>query len=379
MSAHHHRLRRAALPRRHAAATGRRSAGAHGRGQSRACTRSRRHARPRRAEDVSVPGGRSSARVYHKEPDQDQDRVHRRRTRGSPSSSTSSTRASNRRRTGSDVYEVTRSRRRHDDARSARPRKQGNVAIIEAEVDDKTATVTSMRWTYANGGVRRDVHNRYGTIDGNTRGRVADRARRGARLHGGHHLDDRQLQDQPAAAGRDLRRSRRHGDLTSTLSIDGFNRADHLPARLGDGQLQPALRLLHARRRACRGCDATRSSATKRSPRSSGRPRIGGRAQHPADRRRAAGPPRSRTGSSRSIAAMPGIDDIALSTNGLLLAEQVDGLVAAGLHARQHLARHAARRSLRSDRAPARARRVLARDRRRVRAPASDRSNSTAS
>src|ERR1700677_2783847 len=34
------------------------------------------------------------------------------------------------------------------------------------------------------------------------------------------------------------------------------------------------------------------------------------------------------------IAAIPGIDDIALSTNGLLLAEQVQGLVDAGLRPR---------------------------------------------
>lgn len=32
-----------------------------------------------------------------------------------------------------------------------------------------------------------------------------------------------------------------------------------------------------------------------------------------------------------ALAAIPGIDDISLSTNGLLLAEQIDGLVAAGL------------------------------------------------
>jgi outer membrane lipoprotein-sorting protein len=47
------------------------------------------------------------------------------------------------------------------------PRKHGNVDSIDAKVDDKTATVTSMRWTYANGGYA-EMTNHYGTVDGNT-------------------------------------------------------------------------------------------------------------------------------------------------------------------------------------------------------------------
>jgi outer membrane lipoprotein-sorting protein len=47
------------------------------------------------------------------------------------------------------------------------PRKHGNVDHIEAKVDDKTATVTSMRWVYANGGYA-EMTNHYGTVDGNT-------------------------------------------------------------------------------------------------------------------------------------------------------------------------------------------------------------------
>ena len=47
------------------------------------------------------------------------------------------------------------------------PRKHGNVDYIDAKVDDKTATVTSMRWTYANGGYA-EMSDRYGTVDGNT-------------------------------------------------------------------------------------------------------------------------------------------------------------------------------------------------------------------
>ena len=47
------------------------------------------------------------------------------------------------------------------------PKKHGNVDRIDAKVDDKTATVTSMRWAYANGGYA-EVTNHYGTVDGNT-------------------------------------------------------------------------------------------------------------------------------------------------------------------------------------------------------------------
>ncbi|MBV8434380.1 MAG: hypothetical protein JO029_08875 [Candidatus Eremiobacteraeota bacterium] len=46
------------------------------------------------------------------------------------------------------------------------PRKQGNVERIDARVDDKTATVRSMRWSYANGGYA-EMDDRYSTIGGN--------------------------------------------------------------------------------------------------------------------------------------------------------------------------------------------------------------------
>jgi hypothetical protein len=56
-----------------------------------------------------------------------------------------------------------------DDGKTARfklvPRKHGNVESIEAAVDDKSATVTSMRWNYANGGYA-EMTNHYATIDG---------------------------------------------------------------------------------------------------------------------------------------------------------------------------------------------------------------------
>ena len=40
------------------------------------------------------------------------------------------------------------------------PRKHGNVDHVDATADDKTATVTSMRWNYANGGYA-EMINRY--------------------------------------------------------------------------------------------------------------------------------------------------------------------------------------------------------------------------
>jgi hypothetical protein len=46
------------------------------------------------------------------------------------------------------------------------PRKHGNVARIDATADDQTATVTSMRWSYENGGFA-EMTNRYGRVDGN--------------------------------------------------------------------------------------------------------------------------------------------------------------------------------------------------------------------
>ena len=46
------------------------------------------------------------------------------------------------------------------------PRKRGNVEHIDATVDDKSATVTSMRWNYNNGGYA-EMTNRYGRVDGN--------------------------------------------------------------------------------------------------------------------------------------------------------------------------------------------------------------------
>jgi len=46
------------------------------------------------------------------------------------------------------------------------PRKQGNVEHIDATVDDRRATVTSMRWNYANGGYA-EMTNSYGRVQGN--------------------------------------------------------------------------------------------------------------------------------------------------------------------------------------------------------------------
>ncbi|MBV8117503.1 MAG: hypothetical protein JOY69_04650 [Candidatus Eremiobacteraeota bacterium] len=46
------------------------------------------------------------------------------------------------------------------------PRKRGNVDHIDARANDKTATVTSMRWSYDNGGYA-EMNSRYGQVEGN--------------------------------------------------------------------------------------------------------------------------------------------------------------------------------------------------------------------
>ncbi|HEY1884152.1 MAG TPA: hypothetical protein VGG51_14070 [Candidatus Cybelea sp.] len=46
------------------------------------------------------------------------------------------------------------------------PRKHGNVDHIDATVEDRTATVTTMRWNYANGGYA-EMNNHYTTQAGN--------------------------------------------------------------------------------------------------------------------------------------------------------------------------------------------------------------------
>jgi hypothetical protein len=46
------------------------------------------------------------------------------------------------------------------------PIRPGNVDHIDAIVNNKTATVASMRWNYVNGGYA-EMTNRYGTVDGN--------------------------------------------------------------------------------------------------------------------------------------------------------------------------------------------------------------------
>lgn len=46
------------------------------------------------------------------------------------------------------------------------PRKHGNVDHIDATADDRTATVTSMRWSYENGGYAQ-MANHYRRVEGN--------------------------------------------------------------------------------------------------------------------------------------------------------------------------------------------------------------------
>ena len=46
------------------------------------------------------------------------------------------------------------------------PRKHGNVDRIDVRADNATATITSMRWNYSNGGYA-EMHDRYAAIKGN--------------------------------------------------------------------------------------------------------------------------------------------------------------------------------------------------------------------
>jgi hypothetical protein len=66
-----------------------------------------------------------------------------------------------------DLYVVTTV---SDDGRTAHfklvPRKRGNVDSIDATADDGSATVTTMRWNYDNGGYA-EMTNRYGRVKGN--------------------------------------------------------------------------------------------------------------------------------------------------------------------------------------------------------------------
>lgn len=66
-----------------------------------------------------------------------------------------------------DVYDVTTV---SDDGTTTTyrlvPRKHGNIDHVDAKADDKTATVTSMRWNYDNGGYA-EMSSRYGQVGGN--------------------------------------------------------------------------------------------------------------------------------------------------------------------------------------------------------------------
>lgn len=65
-----------------------------------------------------------------------------------------------------ELYKVTTL---SDDGKTARfalvPRKDGNVESLDATVDDASATVTSMRWNYRNGGYA-EMTNRYERVQG---------------------------------------------------------------------------------------------------------------------------------------------------------------------------------------------------------------------
>jgi hypothetical protein len=65
-----------------------------------------------------------------------------------------------------EIYDVKMT---SDDGKTAHfklvPRKHGNIEHIDATVDDKSATVTAMRWSYNNGGYA-EMTNRYHRVEG---------------------------------------------------------------------------------------------------------------------------------------------------------------------------------------------------------------------
>ena len=117
--------------------------------------------------------------------------------------------------------------------------------------------------------------------------------------------------------------------LTEPL-VDGHGRADLGPPGLGDRPLQLPLPVLHAGRRPRRGSIARRSCASRRSSASCAcSPAMG-----VTDLRLTGGEPLVRREFPRllgMLAAVPGLEDISLTTNGYLLERDADALVAAGL------------------------------------------------
>ncbi len=230
------------------------------------------------------------------------------------------------------------------------PRKHGRVDHIDAKVDDKTAEVTSLRWNYNDGGYA-TLDQTYGTVAGHLLvtqqiGHVevphytADLKSTFSNFKINTPIPDSVFQADSCRAGRD-EESRGPGagkegsmaqatvDLTTALLADQFNRpitylrisvTDKCNLRCvycmpenGLPWLQKSQILSYEEiARIVRAA----ASAGVRSIRLSG------------------GEPLVRKNLARlveSIASTPGIEDVSLSTNGLLLEEQIDELVSAGL------------------------------------------------
>ena len=149
----------------------------------------------------------------------------------------------------------------------------------------------------------------------------------------------------PRRGGRQLRR-RGHARRLRT--------PHRVPAHLRHRQVQPALRLLHAARGpavAQREQLLTYEEITRDRPATMAAHGAPAAADHG---RRAPGAPGRRRRWSRMLAEVPGIEDIALSTNAVLLGRHGGGAAGGGRGPRQRVAGLAAPRPRRRDRPPPR-------------------------
>ena len=128
------------------------------------------------------------------------------------------------------------------------------------------------------------------------------------------------------------------------------------PAAVGHRPLQPALRVLHAGGRTTSGCRARTCCTSRRSARWS----TSSSSSASTSVRLTGGEPllrRDLPALVAMLAAKPGLDDLALTTNGILLADQIDALQRRRARPHHRQPRHAAPRSLRRADALRRARR----------------------
>ena len=121
------------------------------------------------------------------------------------------------------------------------------------------------------------------------------------------------------------------------------------PAHLGDGPLQLPLPVLHAAgdlpRRATASCSSAERLSFDEIVRLARLFVAARRAQAAPHRRRAAAARRASPTSSATSPTIDGVEDIALTTNGVLLAKHAAELKAAGLHARDRQPRQRSTRT----------------------------------